>query len=266
MRLISDKPIYGKLRKLAGIAVRRTIPWVLDPPPVGAARFRSFRNVRPIRPAFGFSTRRQVVDRFYIERFLERNADDIHGRTLEIGDDSYTRRFGNGGVRQSDVLHCELGRDKVTIVGDLTTGEGLPSNTFDCVILTQTLNCVYDVRGAVRTLHRILAPGGVVLVTVPGIAQLSRYDMDRWGEYWRFTSLSALKLFGEVFPEEQLDVEAHGNVYAAVAFLHGLVASELKESELEFRDPDYEVIITVRAAKPPLTGDSGSSTLRAVPP
>jgi hypothetical protein len=34
-----------------------------------------------------------------------------------------------------------------------------------------------------------LKPGGVLLATVSGISQISRYDMYRWGDYWRFTTL-----------------------------------------------------------------------------
>ena len=37
---------------------------------------------------------------------------------------------------------------------------------------------------------------------------------------------------------------------AAIAFLHGLAASELRRKELDYRDPDYEVVITLRAVKP----------------
>ena len=74
--------------------------------------------------------------------------------------------------------------------------------------------------------------------------------MERWGHFWSFTSLSALRLFEEVFPESNVAVEAYGNVLTATAFLHGLVTQELKQKELDHRDPDYELVITVRAVKP----------------
>lgn len=82
-------------------------------------------------------------------------------------------------------------------------------------------------------------------MTVPGISQISRYDMDHWGDYWRFTTLSARKLFAEVFKTEHVDVQAYGNVLTAVAFLHGFVIGEIREEELSYRDPDYEVVIGV---------------------
>jgi SAM-dependent methyltransferase len=139
----------------------------------------------------------------------------------------------------------------VTLVGDLASGEGLPSGAFDCAIVTQTLLLVYDVRAVVRTLHRILAPGGVALVTVPGITKISREDMDQWGHFWSFTTASARRLFEESFAPDTIEVDAFGNVLAATAFLHGIAAEELTVDELVYRHRDFETLITVRAKKEP---------------
>jgi hypothetical protein len=77
--------------------------------------------------------------------------------------------------------------------------------------------------------------------------------MDRWGDYWRFTTLSARRLFEAAFPPECVSVEAHGNVLAAAALLYGLAAEDLRTKELETDDPDYEVVITVRAVRAQVT-------------
>ena len=220
-----------------------------NPPPVGKAWFHSLRSVRPIRRNFGLDSGGQCVDRYYIERFLDARSADVKGRVLEIGDNAYTMRYGGAKVTRSDVLHARPGNSAATIVGDLSTGQGIPDGAFDCMILTQTLPFIYDVEGTIRTIHRLLAPGGVALLTMSGISQISRYDMEQWGDFWRFTAMSAERLFTEVFQPERVTVEAHGNVLAAVAFLHGIVVSELKPEELDFRDPDYEVTITLRAVK-----------------
>jgi SAM-dependent methyltransferase len=190
------------------------------------------------------------IDRYYIERFLSAHASDVRGHVLEIGTDTYTRRFGRDCVTKSDVLSVAEGNPKATIVADLTCANHLPSDTFDCILLTQTLQFIYDVRATLKTLYRILKPAGSLLATFSGISQISRYDMDHWGDYWRFTSLSSRRLFAEVFPAAQVIVETHGNVLTALAFLHGLAAEELRQKELDFHDPDYEVVITVRAVKP----------------
>lgn len=212
-------------------------------------RLGGLRRVTPISRSFGMN-RGRPVDRYYIEAFLERHADDIRGRVLEIADDAYTRRFGAARVVRSDVLHAVAGNPRATMVADLTSAPEIPSDAFDCVILTQTLMFIYDVRAALGTLHRILRPGGVLLATMSGISQVARYDMDRWGEFWRFTSLGAARLLQEVFPRECVQVEARGNVLAATALLYGLAAEELKVEELEHPDRDYELVITARAVKP----------------
>ncbi|HUG43776.1 MAG TPA: methyltransferase domain-containing protein, partial [Acidobacteriota bacterium] len=137
-------------------------------------------------------------------------------------------------------------------IGDLTDASHIQSETFDCIILTQTLQTIFDVTAAVRTVHRILKPGGVALVTIPGISQISRYDMERWGYYWSFTTQSAEKLFGAAFPRDHLQIQTYGNVLAAIAFLHGLASQELDSKELEYADPDYQLLITVRAVRPQL--------------
>ena len=110
---------------------------------------------------------------------------------------------------------------------------------------------IYDVPAAIATIHRILKPGGVVLATAPGITQVNRQDAETWGDYWcwNFTSLSLRRRFSEQFDAENIQVETHGNVLAAASFLFGLGRVELTTRELDHHDPDYEVIITVRARK-----------------
>jgi hypothetical protein len=60
-----------------------------------------------------------------------------------------------------------------------------------------------------------------VLATV-SLGQISRYDMDHWGDYWRFTTKSIRKLFEGSFPAENISIGAFGNVKVCVAFLHGI--------------------------------------------
>jgi hypothetical protein len=46
-----------------------------------------------------------------------------------------------------------------------------------------------------------------------------------------------------------VELEGHGNVLTATAFLYGLAADELAADELDFDDPAYDVTIAVRAIK-----------------
>jgi SAM-dependent methyltransferase len=145
------------------------------------------------------------------------------------------------------VLDCR-NSSAATVVADLNVPDALPADAYDCVLLTQTLQLIYDLPVAVRNLHRALRPGGVLLVTVPGLSQTAdRNWRDSW--YWGLTTRSAHRLFGDVFGETQVDVESQGNVLAAVGFLHGLAAGELSASELACHDGDYELLVTVRARR-----------------
>ncbi len=202
----------------------------------------------PISRKFGFDLG-TPIDRFYIESFLDGCQEDIKGRVLEVADSNYTMRYGANRVTTSDVLHATPGNRRATIIGDLASGEGIPHHAFDCIILTQTLHCIFDVSAVIRNCHLALHNGGVCLVTVPGISQISRYDMDRWGDYWRFTNLSARRLFSEVFGAEQVEVEAYGNVRIAAAFLYGMSLEQVSPDDLTRNDADYELLITVRARK-----------------
>jgi SAM-dependent methyltransferase len=224
-------------------------PWLWWPP-IGTFDFGDLRRLTPISRKFGYD-RGNPVDRYYIENFLQNHEVDIQGRVLEIGDDSYTRKYGGERVSKSDVLHVNLIKPNVTIVADLTGANHIPTNTFDCFILTQTLQFIYDPKTAIKTIYRILKPGGILLATLPGISQIAHPDkLEQWQDYWRFTCNSAQRMFSEVFPSENLEVRAHGNVLVTTAFLYGLAAEELHPQELDFHDPDYEMVITGRAVKP----------------
>jgi glycosyltransferase involved in cell wall biosynthesis len=236
MRVLPQRWVYW-LRRLRG---RR------PPPPVGSVRFGDFDRVKPISPDFGYD-RGSPIDRYYIEGFLQRHGADIQGRVLEIGDDSYSRRFGGSRVTQQDVLHVTPGA-AATITGDLSQPGLLPEAAFDCMVLTQTLHLIFDLRAAIAEIHRGLKPGGVVLLTVPGISQIDRGE---WGNswFWSLTRQSALRLFGETFGAENVEVETHGNVFAATAFLQGLALEEVDRSMLDATDPSYPMVVTVRARR-----------------
>lgn len=231
------------------VTTRRKIIRYTRWPPVGLVRFGSLRRLKPISPDWGME-RGQPVDRYYIERFLAQNAGDIQGRVLEIGDNTYTCQFGQERISESVVLHVAEQKERVTLIGSLTDRQSIPEGGFDCLIVTQTLQAIFDIQAAIETIYHSLKPGGVALITIPGISKISRYDMDRWGYYWSFTTRSVEALFTAVFPSENLQIKAHGNVLVATAFLHGLATQELRQKELDYFDPDYEVVITVRAMKP----------------
>lgn len=256
-------PALARLSKLARDVAVRVLPkgtrdairafqrrHRLQAVPVGTVDFGSLRRLDPISPIFGLDRDLISVERWYIEKFLDTHRTDVRGRVLEMGDPGYTVKFGDGRVTQSDVLNYVAGNPKATIVGDLTNAPHIADNTFDCIIITQTLQMIYEVHKAVETLHRILKPGGVVLATSHGITKVARREgVDDWGEYWNFTSQGSRRMFGDVFGRENVEVRPYGNILTTIASLHGLSASEVAPDELEFNDPDFELLVMVRATK-----------------
>lgn len=218
-------------------------------PRTGTVNFGDLGRVTPISSIFGID-RGQPVDRYYIEAFLQTHAADIQGRCLEMGDAFYINKFGAGKPSQIDILHVTEGNPEATLVGDLTDGDHLPSDAFDCIIFTQSLQMIYDMHAALKTLHRMLKPGGVLLLTSHGISKIGRrLGRDDWGEYWHLTTQSLEALIRDDFPGAQSDVVSYGNVLSAVSYLHGLATEELDPSELDSLDPDFEVIVAARVVK-----------------
>ena len=207
----------------------------------------ALRRTTPVDPNWGYE-RGTPIDRVFVDRFIGERAADVRGRVLEIAAPDYTTRFGRD-VERSDILMATEGNPQATIVGDLTDAPHIPDEAFDCAIVTQTLQFVWDVRAAFATLHRILAPGGVLLATVPGITKISPPEDEEFGEWWHYTARSLGRLAEEPFGVGNVEARAYGNVLSAAGFLYGLAASDLRPEELAARDRLYEVIVGVRAVK-----------------
>lgn len=195
----------------------------------------------PVSERFGLE-RGTPVDRFYIEQFIAGKAHLITGRVVEIAEKTYTEKFGKN-VEIVEILHVDKNDKSATIIADLTQPESVPENIADTFICTQTLNFIYDVRTAIKSIHKLLKPQGKAIITVAGLSQISRFDMDRWGDYWRFTDKSLKILLTEVFPENDVQIEIMGNVYSATMLLHGIALEEVNIAKLAVKDDNYQVII-----------------------
>ena len=199
----------------------------------------------PISTDFGYD-RGTPIDRYYIEAFLGSQRRSIYGHVLEVKDSTYTDRFGTA-VVQRDVLDVDPLNPLATIVADLATADEIPDATFDCFILTQTLQFIYDTRAALAHAHRILRSGGALLATVPAVSPV--VQADGMTDYWRFTPASCTELFGEVFGRDAIRVIPHGNVLTAMAFIAGLAQEEMTPQELETEDARFSMIVAVHAVK-----------------
>jgi SAM-dependent methyltransferase len=240
--VVSTRPTTGELRAASDpLRWRWRLQRLRRPAWLG-----TIRRTAPLSDHYG-RDRGTPIDRYYIEQFLAAERAAIRGRVLEVMNRDYTERFG-ADVDTSDVLDIEPGNPGATIVSDLAAADALPTDGFDCFILTQTLQYIYDLRAAVEHTHRILRPGGTLLCTVPVISRIDRRELG--SEYWRLTAAGCSRLFGHVFPTDSVAVRSRGNVLAAVAFLVGMAAEELSRRELEQDDPFFPLVVTVRATKP----------------
>jgi SAM-dependent methyltransferase len=201
-------------------------------------------SAAPLSRSWGYD-RGTPIDRYYIERFLSGHAGDVRGHLLEVQEDGYSRRFGGASVTRQDILNVDASNPRATIVGDLADPDTLPEGKFDCVILTQTLHLVFDMAAAVANIRRSLRPGGVLLITVPGITSVWP-DAD-YGWYWSLTDQSLTRLLCECFERDKVSVETFGNLFAATAFLHGAAVEEVPRRKLETFDPAFPVTIAARA-------------------
>jgi SAM-dependent methyltransferase len=228
--------------------------------PEGARRRVSWRIQRLLRPAWlgtlGRTTPLSVhwgsdrgtpVDRFYIEQFLEEHRRDVRGQVLEVRDNRYTALLGSE-VTRSDVLDIDPTNPRATIVADLTAADAVGANQFDCFVLTQTLQFIFDLESALYHAHRVLRPGGVLLATVPALSRVDR-SAGLEGDYWRFTAAACKRLFGIPFGEQNVAVRSYGNVLTGVAFLMGMAREELSQRQLIENDPYVPLVLAVRAVK-----------------
>jgi SAM-dependent methyltransferase len=201
-------------------------------------------GVHPLSYLWGFD-RGLPIHRYYLEQFMQECVQDIRGHCLEFQDPGYTRRLGGSAVEKSDVLHIDASNPLATIVRDLTQPNDLPSDRFDCIICTHVLHIISEIDKAVSELHRILKPGGVLLVGVPHVSMCD----PGFHELWRFTAEGLALVLRKAFGASSLTVRAYGNSLTAAGEIRGLAAHEFSHATLNYHDPRFAVEVCARARK-----------------
>ena len=198
-------------------------------------------NVLPYSRKFGVG-RGTPIGRYYVEKFLNDNRDQVRGRCLEFGDDAY-RKFFPGAVEYevTDVIE----RPKVKYVCDIHTAEGIPRNHFDAIVCTQVFEHLAYPEKAAQSLFEIMAPNGVLLLTAPFISPVHYEPTD----FRRFTpECLELILKDAGFTVEHLDYG--GNSLVGTGSMLGMVQEDFSKAELERKDPVYPYNVLIRARKP----------------
>jgi hypothetical protein len=209
-------------------------------------RWGSLRRLDPISPVWG-SERGQVVDRYYIDRFFERNGRLITGRVLEVRDTGYTSRYGVG-VTSIDVVDIDPRNDDATIVADLADEGSLPAAAFDCAVVPQTLLFVRDPFTAVANLWQSIAPGGTLLISTPMISRLDPAAVEH--DRWHLAPAGLAEVIERSCPGGEVELESWGNPLVAIAFLQGIAAEELRPAELDAQHPLFPIVVTAAIRKP----------------
>lgn len=205
----------------------------------------------PLSDMFGLD-RGTPLDRVFISRFLQHHGEIICGDCLEVEESLYTRRY----AQPDHVAHVlkytpSLVRsEKNELVADLTRPETVPEARFDTFICTQTLNFIFDLDPVITSIHKLLKPRGYALITVAGISQISQYDHERWGDYWRFTDQSLRTLLIRRFNDDDCKIVTYGNVYTACLFLQGYAYEDIiDKSLLKIVDKNYQMVICALVRK-----------------
>jgi SAM-dependent methyltransferase len=207
------------------------------------------KNDNFISNDFGFS-RGTPIDRYYLNRFLKLNKKYIKGVGLEFGSDTYLKKY-NSGITNFNVFTSILDKSKKKhlIKGDLSDFENLPLEKYDCIVCTNVLNFIYDIDFAVKGIYKMLKKNGTCLVSLAGFStHISRYDMDRWGDYWRVSKKTAIEIF-EKNNFKIKEINSFGNVYTATAQMKGFCVEDIEPELLLDNHNDYQIIITLRIKK-----------------
>jgi SAM-dependent methyltransferase len=86
-------------------------------------------------------------------------------------------------VTRYDSFDHERRRPDVTFTGDLQDMRDIPSDRYDSALCLEVLEHIPDPFAATREIARILAPGGVLVASVPHLSRLHELPHD----YYRYT-------------------------------------------------------------------------------
>jgi hypothetical protein len=118
--------------------------------------------------------------------------------------------------------------------------------TVDWVVLDRCLQRLPELTVALEEVVGRLKPGAALITLFTGIA---RAELGERRPLWSVAPYAARRLHEECRELERVEVEQHGNVTLALAWLYRLPADDLTERELATVDPAYPVLVGVTASR-----------------
>lgn len=116
----------------------------------------------------------------------------------------------------------------------------------DWVVLDRCLQWLPEMAVALEEVAGRLRPGAALVTFFTGIA---RTEPGERAPLWSAAPYAARRLHEERRGLERVEVEQHGNVILALAWIYRLPADDLTERELAAVDPAYPVLVAVTASK-----------------
>ena len=198
--------------------------------------------MEPLSDNHGFE-RGTPLDRRYIEAFLGRHQDAVHGAVLEVGDDRYSQRLG---ASHPTVVDVDRTNPHATLIADLCAPASLPAETYDCIVLVETLHLLSAPAACIANCQQALVSGGTLLVTVPALKRLSPTRPD--SDYWRFTPAGLELLFARTW-DGPFTIESFGNLRVCLGFLCAQVVEDLDDDDFTRNDPRFPLTVVAHARK-----------------
>jgi len=128
-------------------------------------------------------------DRFLIKKQLEEIGHYITGRILDVGAGKFNR-YKNY-FKSSEYITLDYNSENKPDIVARADKIPLPENNVDSVVCTGVMGDLPDLRGVISEFHRVLKPGGKVLITEYFITPMHDEPID----FWRFTPYGLEELF-----------------------------------------------------------------------
>lgn len=209
--------------------------------PVGQIELGDLRRRAPFDPMFGF-TRGTPIDRYYLDRFIERIRPEVRGAVLEIGGSRANReRYRFDAATEYRAMDIKRSPD-VDLVGDVHDRGLIPPGTLDAIVIFNVLEHCARPWVVADNLRAWLRVGGKVFAMVPSVQRVHRQPKDYWRPY-----PDGMEVLFSDFARCQLFV--YGNPLTSVAAIMGIAAQELSADELDHVNIGYPVATCVIAEK-----------------
>ncbi len=211
---------------------------------------------RRLQPMFAGQPVGTEIVRWSWTDFLERHRPDVRGAALEVGTTSTIRAYGGNRLHSADAIDLARHGPEVKLVADLSRGDAIIGERYDCFVLQFTMHVIADVEAALYHAVRLLKPGGVLLVNFSCVdAQFpTGSDMGTGAPlwvHWCFTPLQVHNLLRRVgLDSSDYSLEVYGNLFARTAYQLNMPAEALTRKELQQVDPAWPVLICVRVVRP----------------